>query len=73
MWRVSDKPDVFVRFDNSPVQFVFWRGTSFVPCWVSENDIWYTNEWLETWGSRCGKLCRAHNGPPCQVFACQDY
>jgi hypothetical protein len=51
MWRVSDKPDVFVRFDNSPVQFVFWRGTSFVPHWVSENDIWYTNEWLETWGS----------------------
>jgi hypothetical protein len=51
LWRVSDKPDVFVRFDDSPVQFVFWRGTSFVPCWVSENDIWYTNEWLETWGS----------------------
>jgi len=51
MWRVGDKPDVFVRFENSPVQLVFWRGTSFVPCWVSENDIWYTNEWLETWGS----------------------
>jgi hypothetical protein len=51
MWRVGDKPDVFVRFDDSPVQLVFWRGTSFVPCWVSENDIWYTNEWLETWGS----------------------
>jgi hypothetical protein len=51
LWRVSDKPDVFVRFDDSPVQFVFWRGTSFVPCWVSENDVWYTNEWLETWGS----------------------
>lgn len=51
MWRVSDMPDVFVRFDHSPVQLVFWRGNSFVPCWVSENDIWYTNEWLETWGS----------------------
>ena len=51
MWRVSDKPDVFVRFDDSPVQLIFWRGNSFVPCWVSENDIWYTNEWLETWGS----------------------
>lgn len=50
MWRVGDKPDVFVRFEDSPVQLVFWRGTSFVPCWVSENDIWYTNEWLETWG-----------------------
>jgi len=51
LWRVSDKPDVFVRFDDSLVQLVFWRGTSFVPCWVSENNIWYTNEWLETWGS----------------------
>ena len=33
------------------MQLVFWRGTSYVPCWVSENGIWYLNEWLETWGS----------------------
>ncbi|MCK5640850.1 MAG: hypothetical protein KAJ19_08635, partial [Gammaproteobacteria bacterium] len=51
LWRVSDVPDVFVRFDQSPVQLVFWRGASFVPCWVTENGTWYTNEWLETWGS----------------------
>jgi hypothetical protein len=51
LWRVSDVPDLYVRFDQSPVQLVFWRGTSFVPCWVTENDIWYLNEWLETWGS----------------------
>jgi hypothetical protein len=51
LWRVSEVPDLFVRFDQSPVQLVFWRGTSFNPCWVTENDIWYTNEWLETWGS----------------------
>jgi hypothetical protein len=51
LWRVSDVPDIFVRFDESPVQLIFWRGTSYVPCWVSENGIWYTNEWLETWGS----------------------
>jgi hypothetical protein len=50
LWRVSDVPDVFVRFDQSPVQLVFWRGASFVPCWVTENGIWYTNEWMETWG-----------------------
>jgi hypothetical protein len=43
-------PDIYVRFDESPVQLVFWRGASFVPCWVTENKIWYTNEWLETWG-----------------------
>jgi len=51
LWRVSDVPDLFVRFDKSPVQLVFWRGASFVPCWVTENGIWYINEWLETWGS----------------------
>ena len=51
LWRVSDVPDLFVRFDQSPVQLVFWRGTSFVPCWVTENGIWYLSEWLETWGS----------------------
>jgi len=51
LWRVSVVPDVFVRFDESPVQLVFWRGTSYVPCWVSENGTWYTNEWLESWGS----------------------
>ena len=51
LWRVSEVPDVFVRFDASPVQLVFWRGTGYVPCWVTENDTWYTNEWLETWGS----------------------
>ncbi|MCF7975922.1 MAG: LamG domain-containing protein [Phycisphaerae bacterium] len=51
LWRVSDVPDVYVRFDQSPVQLVFWRGASFVPCWVTENGIWYLNEWLETWGS----------------------
>ena len=50
LWRVSDVPDLYVRFDRSPVQLVFWRGTSFVPCWVTENGVWYLNEWLETWG-----------------------
>lgn len=51
LWRVSDVPDVYVRFDQSQAQLIFWRGTSFVPCWVTENGIWYLNEWLETWGS----------------------
>jgi hypothetical protein len=50
LWREGDASDLYVRFDQSPVQLVFWRGTGFVPCWISENNIWYTNEWLETWG-----------------------
>lgn len=50
LWRVSDLADVLIRFDNMSGKLVFWRGTSFVPCWVTENGIWFTNEWLETWG-----------------------
>ena len=51
LWRVGDYPDVLVRFSKNNCRLVFWRGTSFVPCWVTENGIWYTNEWAETWGA----------------------
>jgi len=44
LWRVGDYPDVLVRFADNNCRLVFWRGTSFVPCWVTENGIWYTNE-----------------------------
>lgn len=50
LWRVGDSPDVLVRFSSQNCKLIFWRGTSYVPCWVTENGIWYTNEWLETWG-----------------------
>ncbi len=44
-------PDVVVLFDDKPWRFVLWRGTGFVPHWVTENDIWYSNEFNETWGN----------------------
>jgi len=50
LWRTGDHPDVLVRFAASKRRLVFWRGTGFVPCWVTEDDVWYTNEWMETWG-----------------------
>jgi hypothetical protein len=49
-WRVGEHPDVVVRFDDGGHKFVFWRGTSFIPCWVTDNDIWYTNEFVERRG-----------------------
>lgn len=49
-WRVDDHPDVVVRFEDGGHKFVFWRGTSYIPCWVTENDIWYTNEFVERRG-----------------------
>lgn len=48
-WRVGGFPDVVVRFGELPFRCVFWRGTSYIPCWVTENGIWYTNEFNETW------------------------
>jgi len=51
LWRTGDFSDVLVRFADNDCRLVFWRGTGFVPCWVTENAIWYTNEWTETWGS----------------------
>jgi len=50
LWRVGQYPDVFVRFEKTPCRFVFWRGTNYIPNWVTENGIWYNNEFNETWG-----------------------
>jgi hypothetical protein len=47
-WRVGEAADVVVRFDETPNRLVFWRGTSYIPSWVTENGIWYTNEFYET-------------------------
>lgn len=48
-WRVADHADVVVRFDDAGYKFVFWRGTNYVPHWVTENNIWYNNEFNEAW------------------------
>lgn len=50
-WRGEPDADVVVRFDKNPCRFVFWRGTSYIPNWVTENGIWYNNAFLETWGT----------------------
>lgn len=51
--RIGSDADVIVRFDNSPNRLVFWQGTNYIPAWVTGNDKWYTDEFLETWGSGC--------------------
>ncbi len=53
MRRLGPDSDVVVRFDQSPVRLVFWQGTNYIPAWVTENDKWYTDEFLETWESGC--------------------
>jgi hypothetical protein len=49
-WRVGDHPDIIIRFEDGGHKFVFWRGTSYIPCWVTDNGIWYTNEFVERRG-----------------------
>lgn len=49
LWKVGNHADIVVRFPDSEAKFVFWRGTGYIPQWISENNIWYTNSFLETW------------------------
>lgn len=47
-WHYGDNTDVVVRFDDTPCKFVFWRGTNFIPHWVSDG-IWFNNGFNEGW------------------------
>ena len=46
-WRVGEYPDILVRFDESPSRIVFWRGTNYGACYVSENGLWSGDQSLE--------------------------
>ncbi len=46
LWGESPLRDVVVSFPDRDQRFVFWRGTSYVPCWALPN-AWLTYEWLE--------------------------
>lgn len=48
LWQTAGEEDIVVKFDELPVQMVFWRGTRFSPCWVSENGKWMADQSLET-------------------------
>jgi hypothetical protein len=54
MWeeprRVPPNSDVVVRFDQAPIRMVFWQGTNYGGDWVTENNKWYTDEFMETGG-----------------------
>jgi hypothetical protein len=49
-WRIGEHADVVVDFDQAGYKFVFWRGTSYIPCWVTDTGVWYTNEFVERRG-----------------------
>ena len=47
LWRSSDYDDVVVRFDELPVSVVYWRGPNYGPGWVTENNIWMSDQSAE--------------------------
>lgn len=52
--RIAPDSDVVVRFDHSPIQLIFWQGNNYIPAWVTENNRWYTDEFMEIYGHpRC--------------------
>jgi hypothetical protein len=48
IWPVGDHLDVVVQFDELPVKAMFWRGTRYSACWVSENGKWMADQSRET-------------------------
>ena len=52
--RVGPESDIVVRFDQAPVRLVFWQGTSYGGDWVTENNKWYTDEFVESMGRQGG-------------------
>jgi len=58
MWRTSEHSDVVVEFDDNPSKFIFWKGVSYIPMMVNENDFWYSNEFNETWSTSGGQGCQ---------------
>ena len=67
-WRVGQHPDVVVRFDEFDHRFVFWRGTSFIPCWATYDGAWYTNEFFERrgWLSGGSSMCEPMSDKQCR-------
>ena len=59
IWPVGDYMDVVVQFDELPSKIMFWRGTRYSPCLVTENGKWMAdqsretgNNWFLSQGSR---------------------
>ena len=68
LWRVSEHADVVVRFDEFDHRFVFWRGTSYIPCWATYDGAWYTNEFFERRGylGGCDSMCEPMSDKQCR-------
>jgi hypothetical protein len=50
LWKGPKHPDIVVRFDQLPVNYIFWRGTGYGGVWVTENGIMMGDQSLERAG-----------------------
>jgi hypothetical protein len=48
LWPSGDYMDVVVQFDELPTKLMFWRGTRYSPCMVTENGKWLADQSRET-------------------------
>ncbi len=48
IWPAGEDLDVVVQFDEHPIKLMFWRGTRYSPCWVTENGKWMADQSRET-------------------------
>lgn len=58
LWKVSDYSDIVVQFDQCPVSVMFWRGSRYSPCWVTENGKWMADQSREVganWGEKVSR------------------
>ena len=47
LWRIGEFADIVVTF-NKPIRMVFWHGTSYGACYVTENEKWMGDQSLES-------------------------
>jgi hypothetical protein len=55
-WPVGADPDIVVTFADSPVKYIFWRGSRYSPAWVTDNHLWMADQSVETWNGPEGCL-----------------
>jgi hypothetical protein len=48
IWPAGEHLDVVVQFDELPIKTMFWRGTRYSACWVTENGKWMADQSRET-------------------------
>jgi len=66
LWCVSEHPDVVVKFDELPGSVVFWRGTSYGPGWVTENNKWLSDQGVEEGGGGTMSCCEHMSDKQCR-------